>query len=527
MLNEEIKIDKGSVDTFFAGDGGNIFGIAFDKIFNMEKLSVYNDFDMTSKRNFKNLTYLILETYEELFLDEGGRFKSDAALVLYNILSIKSKLIVNQTPFSEFIDCIDKITDSADKLLIKMIDEFVEQNYALNLDELTDATKEKKKKVNEELQFSDNHARTLLKISYLYRVMIPIISVYFSFNKSNLTNIRVNGDIEEVDEEELRFEEANSMIFSHLFEKFSKKDTEALRNKLYKLTHSRISRTAYSDKRFWLAAKNVAITKETEALEIYKKLLTNALPKLSIDGDKNIISFLQSVINNQIDFLFQNKFKHKFTTLGNNADHYGDEDNDDDVSEFERIEIQTARTNEGSYIIRKLNIADVVDSIPEKLGVGVTDAEVKHLIRTLNRNSIQEQIVSMLTFKYFDDKNAMKFIDFYQYCYLVIAFKKFLEEHKFVYLPVLLTANCQKHKERVNICGKKVRPEILGSKKYTDLFKTKYKNFEKEVDEPFLSFIGTTYSSIFTDENGEEIFDASVKVAKIAEEILDVATLIG
>ena len=109
MLNEDIKIDKGSVDTFFAGDGGNIFGIAFDKIFNMEKLSVYNDFDMTSKRNFKNLTYLILETYEELFLDEGGRFKNDAALVLYNILSGKSKLIVNQTTFSEFIDCIDRI----------------------------------------------------------------------------------------------------------------------------------------------------------------------------------------------------------------------------------------------------------------------------------------------------------------------------------------------------------------------------------------------------------------------------------
>ena len=47
-------------------------------------------------------------------------------------------------------------------------------------------------------------------------------------------------------------------------------------------------------------AKGVRI-KDTETLEIYKKLLTNAIPKLSIDPDKNLISFFQSVIINQIN----------------------------------------------------------------------------------------------------------------------------------------------------------------------------------------------------------------------------------
>jgi hypothetical protein len=109
---------------------------------------------------------------------------------------------------------------------------------------------------------------------------------------------------------------------------------------------------------------------------------------------------------------------------------------------------------------------------------------------------------------------------------LLIACKKFLIQQKYIYLPLILTAQCEKHRERVNISGKKVRPEILNSKKYTDLLKEKYPNFSDEIEKPFLAFIGTVYSSVFKDNDGNEIFNSSVKVGKIAEEIVDIATLI-
>ena len=121
---------------------------------------------------------------------------------------------------------------------------------------------------------------------------------------------------------------------------------------------------------------------------------------------------------------------------------------------------------------------------------------------------------------------ALKFISFYEYCYLVIICSKYLQQYKFIYLPQILTAKCEKHRERVNISGKKVRPEILNSKKYTDMIDAKYANFAEEIKGPFLAFIGTVYSSIFKDENGEEIFDSTVKVGKIAEEIVDLARLV-
>jgi hypothetical protein len=167
-----------------------------------------------------------------------------------------------------------------------------------------------------------------------------------------------------------------------------------------------------------------------------------------------------------------------------------------------------------------------LDSLPERFNVGISDAEVKSLMRTLTRNQIQEQIISLLTFKYFQDKDALKFISFYDYCYLVIICSKYLRKNKFIYLPLILTSKCEKHRERINISGKKVRPEILNSKKYLDLLDSKYSNFAKEIEAPFLSIIGTVYSSVFKDSDGNEIFDSTVKVGKIAEEIVDLARLV-
>lgn len=533
---EKLDIDLGDENSVFVAENGNIFGIAFDKLFDQSQLGVYNTFEMSSKRNFKNLTPSILETYEELFFDKTGCLNEDAELVFFNILKVKSDLMITAaneqyTTYEKFVEYMELIIEGGGRLLYNIIDEYIESNYALSLDKITQETKDKKRKVNTELQFSDAHAKDLLKIAYLYRVMIPIVSIYFYYNKGLFSGkaLEITDGAELVTEEdiaELQFDDINSSIFAYLFDKFATKP-EALRNKLYRLTFSGVSKTAYSDKRFWLAAKNVAITEKTEALEIYKKLLTNAIPKLSIDADKNVISFLQSVINNQVDFLFQNKFKYHFTPLGNNDSNYSTEDNDDNnITEFERVEIQQSRKDEGSYLIRKLNIDDVLRNIPEKMNVGVTDAEVKDMMTKIKRNSIQEQIIAMLTFKYFNDKDALKFVDFYQYCYLLICCRKYLLQQKYKYLPLILTANCEKHRERVNISGKKVRPEILSSKKYTDLIAEKYPNFSAEIEKPFLAFIGTVYSSVFKDNEGNEIFDSTVKVGKIAEEIVNLAKLI-
>jgi hypothetical protein len=537
MENKEkrdYKLDHGSEETFFSADGGNYFGVAFDRIFKQKTIGVYNLFEMSSKRNFKNLTGSILKTYEELFLEGKRKFSEEHAIVLFDILNAKSKLMVSEnTSYEDFVKIVDSITTKHDRLLLKTVSEFVEKNYALQLDKITEEAREARKKVNEELQFSDAHAKNLLKIAYLFRVMIPLISVYFTYNKSLFAKNEEEAKSE--DFEDMQFDEINASIFGHLFERVmepttktkgedKKRAANALRNKLYKLTYSRVSKTSYSDKRFWTTAKNQGITKDTVTLDIYKKLLVNAIPKLSIEGDRNIVSFFSSVVNNQIDFLFQNKFKYKYTSLGDTSEKYSDEDDDD--SEYERLEIQMLRKDEGMYALRKLSIEKILKSIPERFGVEVSDAEVKTEVTFANRHSIQEKVVAMMTFKYFKDKSAVKFLSFYQYTFLVLACRKYLEKHKFTLLPQILTASCEKHKERTNISGKRIRPMIQDSKKYKELFASKYRNFSEDIEKPLSSMIGTTYSSVFTGKDGKELFDSTIKVGKVAEELLDLAYLI-
>jgi hypothetical protein len=536
MEKKDYKLDKGNENTFFSADGGNYFGVAFDKIFRQPSIGVYNLFEMSSKRNFKNLTPSILKTYEEIFLDSKGKLDEEKAIILFDMLSAKSKLMVAEsTSYDDFVKTIDGITSKHDRLLLRTISDFVEKNYALQLDKITSEAKEAKRKVNEELQFSDAHAKNLLKIAYLFRVMIPVISVYFTYNKALFA--KNEEEAQSDDFEDMRFDEINASIFGILFNKVMEpekrtkppkdaknKGANALRNKLYKLTYSRVSKTSYSDKRFWKTAKNQAITKDTVTLDIYKKILINAIPKLSIEGDRNIVSFFSSVINNQIDFLFQNKFKYKYTTLGDTSEKYSEEEDDD--TEYERLEIQMLRKDEGMYALRKLSIERVLSSIPEKFGVEVSDAEVKAEVVHANRHSIQEKLVAMMTFKYFRDKSAVKFLSFYQYTFLVLACKKYLEKHKFTLLPEILTAGCERHKERTNISGKRIRPMIQDSKKYKELFASKYRNFSEDVEKPLSSIIGTTYSSVFTGKDGKELFDSTIKVGKVADELLDLAYLI-
>jgi hypothetical protein len=178
------------------------------------------------------------------------------------------------------------------------------------------------------------------------------------------------------------------------------------------------------------------------------------------------------------------------------------------------------------YALRKLSIESVLKSIPEKFGVEVSEAEIKAEVVSANRHSIQEKIVAMMTFKYFKDKSAVKFLSFYQYTLLVLACRKYLENHKFTLLPQILTASCEKHKERTNISGKRIRPMIQDSKKYKELFASKYRNFSEDVEKPLSSIIGTTYSSVFTGKDGKELFDSTIKVGKVADELLDLAYLI-
>lgn len=156
----------------------------------------------------------------------------------------------------------------------------------------------------------------------------------------------------------------------------------------------------------------------------------------------------------------------------------------------------------------------------------VSEKEIQEMYGFIKYNVIQERIISMLTFKYFKNTTSIKRLNAYEYAKVLVCCKKFLEKHKLFLLSQIIVNKCEKHRERVAITGTKIRVKIESSKKYQELFQKKYKNFKDEVEKPLSALISTIYSSVFKDENGNEIFDSAVKVGNIADELIEVAYLV-
>ena len=147
-LDQELTVEENSNEIFSTSNPTGLFIIAFDQLFENEKLSVYNEFDVTSKRHFKNLSPDIVETYNEIFAPDG-KLTEDAALTILKLLSSQTKIMTKQITLNEFYEIIDDITDSGDNLLLRTIHNHIETNYCLELDKITEAMKSSKKSVND------------------------------------------------------------------------------------------------------------------------------------------------------------------------------------------------------------------------------------------------------------------------------------------------------------------------------------------------------------------------------------------
>ncbi len=509
---------------YLSGETNETLSINFSKILEKEGLDVYNDFDLTSKKNFRNISSLILDTYNALFL-QNNNLKENSEVVILNLLSAQNKIMNNKiTQLNDFIDLLDKICTSGDSELLKIVENYVEENYSLEFDKHVETMKNKKS-YNEQLVVSDEYGKKYLQVGYLSRVLIPVISQYFIYNKENFpTKKQSINNVEEDEEEELVFADINSKIFEKIFDLVANDAilNERLRNKIYKLCDSRVNPYSFSGIKFWDNAYKLGITTRKTLRDIYRKILTNSITKIICDPNLNIVNYFQASIKNHVEFLMKEKFSHDYQVVENVTK---DDDNEKN-NEYELLESSIMRKDEGAYVLQTINIPRVIKKLPEIFEVPITDEEIRNTERYVKINPIQEKIITMMVSKYFNDAKAIKKVDKYDYSKILLCCKKYLEVHKLSLLSTVLTAKCTVHKEKAGITGLVIGQKIKNTKKYRSLFETKYPSFQKEIEKPIVSLIGTIYKSIFEDFDGNILFDSSVKVGNFAEELVELVWLI-
>jgi hypothetical protein len=410
--------------------------ISFDEIFNQSELSIMNIFMLHKKRNFANIGEKIAETLDYVF-----RYSPDIAI---NYLEIKFKIVNEGTNYSEeefTKNILDKIfTEST----ISVINDYVESHYNISLDEKTKQTEN----VNEELQFTDCHAKIILKVSMAMRVVIPLITDYLA----------------EID---LRKSENLFLsIFGGLFTIFGEKDIDVL-SKLHKLIYSRIISTEYSDKIIWNYLRNINIDPHSLTRSFFKKIIVNIIPKL--EDDRNIISFLHVVLKNLIKFQFTVNFPISYKPLNlNQTDSEG-------LSEFDKLEINMVRLDEGTIVIKRSSIAESIQFLKKKLGVSLREGELEYYKERILINKIQTNLMFLFYAQYVGAYNNSLNCNFDEYITLCIMMKKWLDKNNFPVLSKYITAVPDKYMERSTINKKRFIQQLIGSKKYERLFNEKYK----------------------------------------------------
>jgi len=382
--------------------------------------------------------------------------------------------------YMDFYKDIEKLFLN-NELLIKVIGDIVEEEYTLNLNEMS-----KGKNINVELQVTDELNKIYLKSSILMRILIPLLC---DFNGDDDTTERLIYD-----------------IFTEIIKRFDSNSTSAL-NKLYKIIYSRVFQTKYSDVVIWTYLKNMSVDLMIIIKRYYKVVIKNIFPK--IKHNTSVISYLDVVIKQKLKFLFTYKYPISYKPLR------AETTDDDELSEQERMEINLLRNDQGMSIINEMSIIQEISKIKKKYTI--TDSIIKDFINGRQLNSIQIYLVRI----YYSNKitiNSNKKDIFY----LLYGMKRDLEEMNFSIIPQILDCAIAPNIRKMNN-RKKLVEKVVSSEKYIYLLKN-YLPIKNILDKNnvILSLM-TIKNSKFLNKDNEEI-DFSTE--HLAEEILDLLLFI-
>lgn len=431
---------------------GKIIKIPFDKVFD-QPIAHTNEFNLSIKRNFYLINSEDVDKAKGKGKTQVHNISNDLEYILNhvdyfvaNYLYIKVKIIERLEDYTEdkFIDDIfDNIID--DKF-VEIVSDYVDERYTINLDENTTSASSK----NEELQFTDQHGKIILKAAFAARVLVPIIAEYINYYPTK--NYHSNDDI---------FFKVNE----RLFPVFQPKNIN-ISNKIFKLINARIVAKCYSDRVILAYLLNMSKDKDTMAREFYRSIIANIIPK--IKNNTNVVSFIHTVIKFKIKFEFKKNYKYSYKPIENN------ESDTDESSEFERMTANLLRADEGTALIKTLTVDQAIKIVGIKFGINITQDEFEYYKTIIKSNPNQNFYVGQFFAKYLGSYDTLFTSQEDQYIIMVIITYKWMKMNKMPILAEYLISTYEGQNERRTLHKKQFITQLTNSKQFNDLLHTKY-----------------------------------------------------
>ena len=455
VSEEEVKKPKKKKETgkfvFENGDAKSIV-IDFGRLFGDKDLNHLNKFYLHGKRKktYVKLKHDFIESNNKIFMYD----KNNSLLLRY--LTMKNLIDKYKTSYKPEDFIKELYLTVVNKELVDAINQYIADEY-----KGTETNNNKKR--NEALEFTEEIITAIYKVSIGIKYILPLSMQYVYYNHEKIDSLK----------------EFLSEAFSPMFDYFEN-GPEAV-NKFIEIVRSRINATCYSDKVFWDSYVSQGEVPDSFTIEETKKIVVDIIPKF--DLNRNLVHLIHVVLKNDLRYLMKENFKLNYKSIINsNEDQEG-------LSDFDKFEINTVKTDEGKLVQNKLGFSITINKIIEDAGIEIKPEELTYYVNNMKINDFQKNVCFLYFAKFFGGIYSLHFINKSEYTLLCLVLSKILQKSNFIYLDKYICANVKdnEYKEK-RFMNKKSIFKITESPKYANLMRNKYGSASAKIEESEVIF---------------------------------------
>lgn len=557
---------------------GKLFLCHFDKLLGSkfkDRLDPYQIF-IIGKDSYINQLDIICR-YINFFMNEYDADKELVMAYLKIKFALDKEKLFDASNMEAYIDFLYEILFT-DTMIDKII-AIVEENY---LDDIESSTEEKKKYLKNEkkhlesLEFTNQHIKLLLQISFAIKIMSPVL-----FHYIQKSHIKIEKDSEIIFQFYKRFFD----IFSHGndYEIYDAKTDEEIRTEIpaeeaeqfikdnnltitkigderrYYFIHPDLGTDCFLVKRrinmynklyVYVKAKvlesnanNAPIFSQREifGVDVYsvvnqftkKVIISENLVKYKFNEhwdpklkkyQENVIGFNKTILKYQLSYFLKEQYQKNITEVTNTK-------NSEGLSGSDKMLMNATKIDEGIVVMADLNIKMTIDRVKRMIDIPVSKEEVQYYMDNHHPDKIQIQLVHAFFTKYFGSQRDLALLTKRDYITLALLLKKKLlldlgyedtesGEIHYATLPYLLTGNVSDKVNTRIIRNNKFINKIEENEMYKELMETKFALLESIKPETILSLLSSLINTRFTyvtyenqDLLGQEIYYSEDKVS--------------
>ena len=543
----------------FAERNGKLFMFYFEKIFDSPNLKVLDTFTIIKKayvndkkgRGDPPLTYIC--NYINYFINFYDEDNELALAYLKLKYSLDKQKKFNEENMDAFIDFIYEVLFTP--TMVEKIVKLVNDNYIGDIESSTDDKKKyikSMKKHLESLEFTNQHVKILLMISFGIKIMSLVIFHFTNINQIKMnkdsdilfkfyqrlfplfgySNLYIlynqNGEILEEDVSPDVIEEGvknckltpiktddgyETMYYLDDGERYYTLGKINMYNKLFVYVKAKILESN---------SNNSLLFEQREIFgdDIYTiihKFTNNVLisdTMFKYTFDNNVIGFNKTIIKYQLGYFLRYQYQKNITEITKT-------ENSDGLSGVDKMAMNLTKLDEGITTFADINIEKTIERIQRIMGISISQDEIDYYRYNQYPSPIQIQLINSYFTKYFGAYRDLNLLTRRQYIILMLLLKKKLlkelgfENNDEIYqaaLPYILTGNLESKVNTRLIRNNRFISKIEESYLYQNLINNKYAYLQQIKPDYILSLVSSLINTKFsyvtyenTDLLGQEI----------------------